>query len=311
MFSIIVPVYNSEKHLKRCINSILGQTIQNFELIAIDDGSSDNSAKILKVYSENNRKIKVITQNNYGVSAARNIGIKYATGEYILFVDADDYIDKKLIETLSFYLKNEDLAFYNFFDNGVKNFIRLRTNELCNQKEALMLISGNDSFRGFVWNKAFKRKIIIDNNIRFRENVHMCEDLCFCVEFIEKISTARIIDYALYSYEHRGVSASANVFNRKRVSAIKVYDYLLNKNIIKDNKIINTRYRHQYIRHCLSIWNMIRRDKSYYTYLREIIRRIKLENYSFLLDNNFNIKYRLVYLMIKLAPMRERKEGNG
>lgn len=310
MFSIIIPVYNSEKYLKRCINSILAQTFQNFELIAVDDGSSDSSPEILKAYSDSDSRIKVIRKNNQGVSSARNIGINSAKGDYIIFVDADDYIDKGLLQTLCTNLNGEDLVFYNFLDNGTKNHVKPLSNNFYSREEALMLISGNYSFRGFVWNKAFKRKVIVDNDIRFRDDVHMCEDLCFCVDFIEKISTFKIINDALYFYEHRGVSASANVFNDKRMSAINVYDYLLSKSIIKANKIIYIQYKHQYIRHCLSIWKMIKLDKSHYIYRNEIIKRIKKENFDFLIDNSFNIKYKLAYIMIKLVPMREGNKND-
>lgn len=100
VISVIVPIYNVEKYLPRCIESILNQSFKEFELILVDDGSSDNSGKICDIYAEKDERVKVIHKENGGVSSARNVGIKAVNGEYIGFVDPDDYIDREMYKNL-------------------------------------------------------------------------------------------------------------------------------------------------------------------------------------------------------------------
>lgn len=106
--SVIVPVYNVEDYLEECINSILGQTYKNLEIILVDDGSTDNSSKICDIYEKKDKRIKVIHKENGGLSSARNEGLKYRTGEYISFVDSDDFIDKTMYEKLYSAIKKYD-----------------------------------------------------------------------------------------------------------------------------------------------------------------------------------------------------------
>lgn len=106
LISVIVPVYNSEKYLKNCIDSVFSQTYQNWELVLVDDGSSDASGEICDYYSRSDKRVKVIHQNNAGVSAARNTGIETACGQYIMFIDSDDSITEDCIEILYTYLTN-------------------------------------------------------------------------------------------------------------------------------------------------------------------------------------------------------------
>ena len=300
-FSVIVPVYNAEKYLERCIKSIVNQTYKGFEVIVINDGSTDNSLTLLQELGEKDERINLINRKNKGVSSARNEGIQKARGEYILFVDADDYIDKKLLENLDQYAVNTGLIVYNFRDNGRVNKIEFQLPDVCDKESTAMLISGINSFRGFVWNKAFKRSIIIENNIGFREDIYMCEDLCFCIDFIEKNNlNTRFLLEPLYNYEHRGISASANIFNRKRASVIQAYDYLLSKSFIRNNEKVYICYKHQYIRHCLSLWKMTVKEKEFIDYKRDFIKRIKDENWSFTTDNLFDLKYRMIFVIIKL-----------
>ena len=107
-FSIIVPIFNCQKYLTKCINSLRNQTYKNLEIICIDDGSTDNSKQIIEEFSKQDKRIKLITQQNQGVSVARNNGIKIATGEYIMFVDADDWLDFNTCEILYHILQNQN-----------------------------------------------------------------------------------------------------------------------------------------------------------------------------------------------------------
>lgn len=300
MFSIIIPIYNVEKYLERCIKSIINQTYKDFEAIFINDGSTDSSITVLKKYSALDERIIVIDKENEGVSSARNLGLEKAHGKFVVFVDADDYIDNHMLETLSKAPKDSDLIMFNYIDNGVENLIKTEVPNRCTATDALILVSGMDSFRGFVWNKAFKKSIIEKNNLRFQNNIHMCEDLCFCVDFIEKSTNIQFIDKPLYFYEHCKAGVSANVFNQKRASVITAYDYLLGKPIIFENKSVNKKYRYQYIRHCLSLWNMTKNKEEFKTYNKEMVERIKKEDWSFVMNSEFKIKFRIIFTAIKL-----------
>ena len=123
LVSIIIPVYNVEKYLAECIESVLKQTYQNIEILLIDDGSPDNSGKICDEYEEKDSRVRVIHKENGGVSSARNVGLEQANGEYITFIDSDDFVSESYIEELYIALENgnSDLAFckYNHY-NGLE-----------------------------------------------------------------------------------------------------------------------------------------------------------------------------------------------
>ena len=125
--SVIVPVYNGEEFLSQCLDSILAQTLQDIEILCVNDGSTDNSLKILKGYAKKDKRIQIINQKNQGLSASRNNAMKIAKGEYLSFVDADDYINKQFLEELynSAIKENADIALGNIIrvENGEKPWL--------------------------------------------------------------------------------------------------------------------------------------------------------------------------------------------
>lgn len=129
LISIVIPVYNAEKYLSRCLESILSQTYKNIEVIIVNDGSTDKSQQIIKTYQKKSKKVRVFNQSNVGVSKARNLGIKYCKGDYILFLDSDDWIDEDYIEKSIDFLKNNkvDLLLLPYIreykNKSVKNYI--------------------------------------------------------------------------------------------------------------------------------------------------------------------------------------------
>lgn len=215
--SIIIPVYNVEKYLKKCLNSVVNQTFKDIEIIIINDGSSDNSLNICKEYSANDKRIKIIDKKNEGVSKARNIGILYATGEYISFVDSDDWIELNMIEELYNSTVNNSVEFCmcnymkesesktKYIDSNLK-IKKLQGNEI---KEYLIipLIEKEDNenehvlagFRG-PWGKLFKRDIIEKYNIKFKEDLIIGEDFIFNLEFLIHVNKAFINKEFYYHY---------------------------------------------------------------------------------------------------------------
>ena len=173
--SIIVPVYNVEQYLPQCIESIINQTYQNLQIILVDDGSPDNSGRICDEYAEKDLRIKVIHKENGGVGSARNEGINYALGEYIYFVDADDYLESELIDIcMNTIIKQyPDMLIFGF--NKVdKNGLNKKPvippaysiNDLSTEKDALADIFCSGTGLA-VWDKLIKTKLIKDNNILF------------------------------------------------------------------------------------------------------------------------------------------------
>ena len=208
--SVIVPVYMAENYLEKCINSILSQTFRDFELILINDGSNDKSGEICDQYRKKDERIKVIHQNNRGIAATRNTGLESAVGEYIAFVDSDDYADSMLFELMynKAKLNNSDIVMcnYNLVDGDNISPVKLKYNTVYDGnksvREQLLYRYYTDDNNGLapLWNKLLKRKLYIENAIRFDTNLKRGEDSRFifcCLKFAERVDF--IEDY-LYFY---------------------------------------------------------------------------------------------------------------
>ncbi len=209
--SIIVPVYNVEKYLSRCVDSILRQTYTHFECILIDDGSPDRCGRICDEYAERDKRIVVIHQKNKGVSAARNAGLDVAKGEYVGFVDSDDYIAPEMYQCLVNAIEesNADISYCaieHIKENGDRYTERTRIGTVESQLALTMeVLLRNDDGGGAVWNKLFKQKAIED--LRFEESAKICEDVLFTLTYCTKISSAIFVPEPLYYYYHRPKSA--------------------------------------------------------------------------------------------------------
>lgn len=202
--SIIVPVYNVEKYVEKCIQSLINQSYKNIEIILVDDGSNDRSNKIIDEYAKVDSRILTIHQKNKGVSAARNAGLKVATGEYVGFVDPDDYVDFQMYETMlkKIELNMSDLAVCGFSkvtELSDKEEIFEIKDELLSPKkcvEDLFDFRGGYAIKPSVWNKLFRRDKIGD--LKFDENIGISEDLKFVVQYILKCNSIVYVKQAFY-----------------------------------------------------------------------------------------------------------------
>lgn len=206
--SIIVPVYNSEKYLKRCLDSLVNQTLKEIEIILINDCSTDESLNILNLY-EQQYPDKIIIKNlaeNKGPGGARNVGMEEAEGEYIGFVDSDDDVSCEMFEKLFIIAKraNYDIVDSNFYDELSNNNIKTTPSEALGElnldKRKLMIINS-----GYLWTKIIKRDIIIDNNIRFREKIAF-EDLEFISVITLYCKKICATNMTLYNYRNNNTS---------------------------------------------------------------------------------------------------------
>ena len=207
VFSIIIPVYNVELYLDKCIKSVLSQSYEDFELILVDDGSKDDSGKICDSYSSTDKRVKVIHKQNAGVSAARNTGLDKARGKYVCFVDSDDWIDNHYLQYVLDNIEGWDILFFgsiwHYEDGGIRS-LSMKSAEYREEKDkGIFLLLENDvdiNYFGFTWNKVFRRDIIEQYHIRFVEGLAISEDEVFTLAYCNRIKTLKIIDAPLYHY---------------------------------------------------------------------------------------------------------------
>lgn len=207
-FSIIVPVYNAELYLQQCLNSIVEQTYSDFEVILIDDGSTDNSARICKDMAERDSRFIYQRKGNGGVSSARNVGLTLAKGDWISFVDADDYVMPDYLQTFANTSPKADITFFGELSINIKGEDSTKVPKpiFCSSRKdveqaiyELRCGELGDVF-GWTWDKFFRRDIIANNSIRFLETVSFREDEIFTLEYCRYVSSLRIIDKVLYTY---------------------------------------------------------------------------------------------------------------
>jgi len=209
--SVIVPVYNTQKYLKRCIDSIVNQTYNNLDIILVNDGSTDNSLKICEEYEKIDDRIFIVSGKNYGVSHARNIGIEKAKGEYLYFADSDDYLEIDAIEKMLREFVNADgeliIAGYNEIENKEKIAKKSWGNFRIKSNDAKKLILDENGAGGYLWNKLFKLSLIKKFEIKFDEKIYVWEDVLFVMEYLDKCKNVKLIDDIVYEYCRRDGSA--------------------------------------------------------------------------------------------------------
>lgn len=223
MVSIIVPIYNVEKYLDKCVESLINQTYSEIEIILVDDGSKDSCAEICDFYATKDSRITVIHQENRGLSVARNRGIECAKGEWLLFVDGDDYVEPRFVECLyhEVLVSDVDIAICNYVarDESGKSINRSSYSVVpsmapIDNVEALLLFENKQygTFFDVVWNKIFRKKLFA--NIRFPEGISLIEDISIIPELFYKADKISIIEDKMYNYVYREGSLS-NGFNDK------------------------------------------------------------------------------------------------
>ena len=186
--SVIVPVYNTEQYLRQCLDSILCQTFSDFELILVDDASTDRSGVICDDYSMKDKRVKIFhCGKNSGVSAARNLAIDHSTGEYLVFIDSDDFIDSKYLETLNSVSADLVLSNFKLYWPSTSHYNQYPSENglfsIESQKDAVLYLKGGYAPIA-VWGKLFCKSIIERHNIRFDTAQKTCEDILFVNEYI-------------------------------------------------------------------------------------------------------------------------------
>lgn len=227
-FSFVVPVYKiPEKFLHRCVESMINQTYKNIEIILIDDGSADHCCEILDKYKEKDNRLIVIHKNNEGVSSARNDGIKASSGDYIIFVDADDMVNNDLCEVLNKSLDDKiDFCIYKFeYESQLEHFVAEKDNNIevmkyFSPKEIIEIekavIQQNQILDnvepGAPWGKVFSRSFLVDNNLLYPQNVPKTQDRVFMLRCLQKSSKVSLLDYFGYIYNNKNEDSVCKAF---------------------------------------------------------------------------------------------------
>ena len=251
LLSIIVPAYNAEKSIGRLIKSLVSQEYKDYELIIVNDGSTDNTKNIVEKYAKEYSLIKFIDKENTGVGDTRNQGLKIAKGKYIAFADSDDYYMPNYFDVIIPEIKKGDFELL-VFNANVSNFNKItnseisskyKTGDFINENGVIEYLNGNFSYRiaNVPWNKIYVAKIIKDNKMKYEVNKKRGQDYVFNVLYVSKIKKYRYIDEKLYVYILDYDPIKSDLYFDNYINHILEYYKPLKKTCI-DNKIDWKRY---------------------------------------------------------------------
>lgn len=303
--SIVIPVYNVEEYLPKGIASVQNQTLKDIEIILVNDGSADRSLDLCRKYAEKDIRIKVIDKPNGGVSTARNAGIEASIGEYIGFIDPDDWVEPEMFENM--YNKaveiKADACMCNYLRNteGKAVPIPLGINHDLTSREAIVneliagiiscpgLDSGAAPIMGNVWRCLFKRQLINSNNIRFIEGLSFMEDAVFCIQAFSKCGRIAIDEG--YYYNYRIMLRSATASYKKDFLKMQRQVYGIIEQVLKSEKLDTVLQERMDIRYVTMdfdlIANEIHKDspKTYGQKIRSILEICRDQNLKRILSN--------------------------
>lgn len=258
--SVIVPIYNAESYLKRCVDSILAQTFEDYELILVNDGSSDKSGQICEDYLKLDKRVRVIHQLNQGVSAARQVGLEASKSEFVIFADPDDWVDPTMLTEMLTKAEqdNSDVVFCDYWQNikDKENYCVQSPREINSLIILQQLLSGQ--LHGSTWNKLYRLQTIKDNSIRFPIGIYYCEDLWFNCSFMYECKPCvSYLDRAYYHYDlYSNSNSLSRRINRKALESYGKFIHFAISNLLSpddEELIIGLKYnykRHAFLSDC-------------------------------------------------------------
>lgn len=238
--SVIIPVYNLSEYIDECIQSVINQSYTNIEIIVVDDGSTDDSVKKISGYLNSYKNIKLIEKDNGGVSSARNCGLDNASGDYIAFVDGDDWLDRKYFEEMMNRIEQNDASICtnNMYIRDENKVLVCNIDELNLNFEKALKYLLTYRLPTSVWSSIYKKEVLKD--IRFNLDIHHLEDLEFQFRAIANASRITVLNKALYNYRSREGSANSQKLNSKILSCLLIPNTILK--FVKKNKILSKKY---------------------------------------------------------------------
>ena len=320
LVSIIIPFYNSEKYLKRSLDSVVFQSYKNLDIILIDDKSTDDSLSICKTYQKNDGRIRIFKNDiNKGPGGSRNLGLKNAMGEYVYFMDSDDELDKNaILLLLDSYKKHDmDLAIGNvkridLFANVSQDWSG--DSKLFKSREEIVeLVAGflNDikSYRlfGSAWGKLYKMDIIKNNGLIFDEDVYAWEDILFVMEYLQHVNSLYFIKKHLYTYyhfnqdNHGSVNTFKGFFDFKKT--IKIAKKIIDSDSKRDKKENNKLFANGFSEASLmSIFNCCYRINSFsllWDTIKQMLNDEELKKNIYYYEQKHNDNFRIIPFLIK------------
>lgn len=327
LISIIVPVYNCEKYIERCINSILKQTYKNIEVLLINDGSKDKSLQICERYAQKDNRIIVFEKENEGVSSARNLGIEKSHGEFITFVDSDDYLEENFCEEMikrayKYSVDYVTCGYKRVYDNGHIEYI----NNDCSEK----VITSNNYLNfllnvqmgyGFAHMKLIRKRAI--RNIKFDKNLKVGEDALFNVMLCNNLKKVLIYNKSLYNYYFNSDSVVRKFdenYDKKYIKSMEIMTQYINEKY-KNSKTIETNLQNYIAYHvlliCVNFCYHPQNEKKGIKLVKEICnyslfkKAIKNSNYSNLSITRkislFTLKHKLYFIMKIICEIRQKQ----
>ena len=304
LLSIIIPAYNVETFLPKCLDSIFSQNCSDFEVICVNDGSTDGTLDLLERYAANHNNLKVISQPNLGMSASRNHGLDVAEGDYVMFVDSDDWLCDGALARLSAHLDGKDVVCFN-----TKKYIE-QTGEY--QKNKLPIIEGAVTGWGYfnktrltptaihfvcIWQRAYRRSFLEEHQLRFEETVRRAEDDLFSTMVMFNAKTLTVVDECVYVYRVRPQSITTTVNIDRWYDSIRVQemlaDFFIPKNDVDKTaiyQVMASNYINYFSQKTKSLYG--NRD-------RELKQRI---NWDYFRETCVTARHRRLYRMIRISP---------
>lgn len=303
--SFIVPVYNVEVYLEKCIQSILSQTYRDLELILVNDGSPDNSQEIINKYSRKDNRIIAIEKNNEGVSIARNVGLSKATGEYIIFVDSDDYIEKDYTEYMVSMLEKEsaDMAMsINSFDD---------CNLLPPSSGSYFLLSGQEATEWLylektgvaVWNKIYRKELLDRHDIKFNPEFWFAEGMTFNINYFQISEKIAVGNKKVYHQTYNPASAVRKFNINSWYCGMRAMEYQKKLWREENDKVLNA-WNYHYRQYYFSILKGIYMSNSVSEYAKEIRKCVNELRKNFLIPFKVNISFKkkIKWILITICP---------
>ena len=302
LISVIVPVYNVEKYLDKCIESIVNQTYKNLEIILVDDGSPDNCPKMCDAWAEKDSRIKVLHKENGGLSDARNAGIEYSNGEYVCFIDSDDWIDRDMIESLlnSAIKHNVDVVscgfYYEYLDREtviIKSNAQVLTDDIVK-----MYIL--DKIRPEVCSKLYSKKCI--GGLRFDVSNRYAEDVPFNYYVMKNAETYASTGTEKYHYlQNSGNSLTTAFITDARANSYKVFEKILLDN--KENPELYPAALWRFTVAVLAILSRVMRDRQIADkYYYEIVNAVLKYKKSIFRNSLISTRHKLIVLGLSVSP---------
>lgn len=225
LITFILPVYNAESTLKRCLDSILKQSYCNYEVIIVDDGSIDNSGKICDSYSLNDKKFRVVHTENAGIASARQLGVSLATGEYVIHIDSDDWIESNMLSDMMNEISDADILISDYYYNTKLGQTYVRQKDCTTSEELLTAIVKGEVF-GSLWHKLLRRYLY--QRIEFNADLSFCEDQLLLFKILTTYKCKVInLHKAYYHYECTDGSLTHRIDRGHFENKIKYEDYAL------------------------------------------------------------------------------------